>query len=245
MSPAKNARPLIALYRETALISDDDVLSYMRAQQLQLDRDLLPFWGRSANLLFVPGGDQIPPDAWQCVFLDNSDQADALGYHELTAFNLPIMKVFVADDQAAGLTWTVTASHEMIETIGDPYIDQTVTLRDQATGFTEEYAFELCDCCEDDQFAYSVEDPVNHRSHLMSDFALPHWFMPGSAGAENRRYTFQYAVDGPFRLAAGGYIGVRELAPEKTEWTQRMAQLVGKRQQKADTSRTLRRFRRA
>lgn len=233
---------LIALYRETALLGDDDVISYMRAQQIQLDRDFTPEWGKSATLLFVPPGDLIPPDAWQCVFLDNSDQADALGYHALTALGLPIMKVFVADDKALGLNWTVTASHEMIETMGDPMIDQTVQIHDQETGVILEYARELCDCCEDDRFAYPIDDG-HGREHLMSDFAYKAWFMSHALEAGLTRFTHRDTVDGPFKLAVGGYIGVRQLVPKETPWGMRLGQgEISPRQEKGKTSRTMRRF---
>jgi hypothetical protein len=35
------------------------------------------------------------PDGWWLVFLDNSDQAGALAYHDLTNEGLPLSKVFV------------------------------------------------------------------------------------------------------------------------------------------------------
>jgi hypothetical protein len=35
------------------------------------------------------------PDSWWLVFLDNSDQAGALAYHDLTNEGLPLSKVFV------------------------------------------------------------------------------------------------------------------------------------------------------
>jgi len=49
------------------------------------------------------------------VILDDSDQAGALGYHDLTSDGLPIGKVFAASDLKAGTSWTVTASHELLE----------------------------------------------------------------------------------------------------------------------------------
>ena len=117
--------PVIAYIRATTHLTDSLVAAYVAAQQVQLDRDFAKYWQGSATCLFVPGGHTIPPGAWQCWLLDNSDQANALGYHDLTADGLPLLKVFVGDVIRDGLSWTVTASHETIEALGDPLRTKT------------------------------------------------------------------------------------------------------------------------
>lgn len=224
---------IIAYLRETSCLTDPLVMAYVAAQQIQIDRDFRPLWpGDQVECLFVPPGGNIPDGAWQVLLLDNSDMAEALGYHDATGpGGAPRSKVFVADDLRNGVNWTVTASHETLEMLADPQIDQTT----QATidGVTYEYPMEVCDCCEDDQFAY----PIN-GVHL-TDFALRSWFNPNDAGP----YTFRGTVNAPLTLADGGYTGRREVAPMAGLWSQVFAQGVrGARTVKGPASRTMRRF---
>jgi hypothetical protein len=218
----------IAFIRETRLLTDELIVSYIAAQQIQLDRDLLPAWSLTAKCLFVPPGDVIPAGAWQCVFLDNSDQAGALGYHDVTADGLPVLKIFVADVLADGVAWTVTASHEVIEALGDPDIRKTAV----AGGF--EYAWELCDAPEDDRFSVPI------LGHHLSNAVMPAWFDPNGK-APFTLYPCP-GIAAPFQLAAGGYIGIRPW-PDGA-WGQRFAMGARtNRQRKGPASRTMRRFR--
>ena len=75
--------------------------------------------------------------------LDDSDQANALGYHDLTSEGLPIGKAFAASDLKAGTSWTVTARHELLERLGDPNINLTVFVQNSnSAGIL--YAYEVC-----------------------------------------------------------------------------------------------------
>ena len=217
--------PVIAYIRATAHLSDSLVAAYVAAQQIQLDRDFAKYWQAPAACVFVPGGHTIPPGAWLCWLLDNSDQANELGYHDLTPNRLPLLKVFVSDALRDGLSWTVTASHETIEALGDPVLNKTIHVDGK------EYACELCDPCQDDRFAYSI------NGQLMSDFVTPNWFIPGAHGP----YTFRGACKAPLELAEGGFISTRMVPGGK--WTQIFAEGVpGQRAIKGPSSRTVRRM---
>ena len=69
--------------------------------------------------------------------------------------------------------WTITASHECLEMLADPYIDLSVfAMATDTTGTL--YAYEICDAVEAEQ--YDVDGvPV-------SDFVTPAWFEPAAAG---------------------------------------------------------------
>lgn len=67
-----------------AVITDNDVKKVVPALQTQVSRDFAPAWGIDADLVFVPKGKKPPAKYWWLVMLDNSDQAGALGYHDLT-----------------------------------------------------------------------------------------------------------------------------------------------------------------
>jgi hypothetical protein len=71
------------------------------ARQQQVAGDFRPIWGLDAQLTFIPQGSQPPANTWQLVILDDSDQADALGYHDLTEDGLPMGKIFADSDMKA------------------------------------------------------------------------------------------------------------------------------------------------
>ena len=223
--------PTIAIIRDTSIVTDDWVAGFAKAQQIQIDRDFRPLWHLGATVVFVAAGQVVPAGAWQVWLMDHSDQADALGYHDLAA-GLPVAKVFIADDMADGASPSVTISHEILEMLGDPNVNQTVTFSER-DGTTWEYAYEVCDACEDDQFGDKIGD------YLMTDFVLPTWFDLTRSGPT----SFRGSTNGPFALADGGYIGRREVAPNPGQWSQLLARgIPGRRTRKGPHSRTMRRF---
>lgn len=217
--------PTIAVYTHTGLIPARYIQQCVAATQIALDRDFTPLWG-GAELVYVPPGGAIQPDWWQVVFFDHSDQAGALGYHDVTPEGQPLAKIFAADCIADHENWNVTFSHEVWEMLADPHIDQTVTY----DGW--EYAREVADAPEDDRYAVRV------AGHLISNCVTPSWFVP--SGAPPFTMYPCPAIAGPFLLAPGGYIGRRQL--RGGQWEQLFAAERGPRQEKGPDSRTLRRF---
>jgi hypothetical protein len=159
----------ISVINESTVLADADVVPVVAALQKQVTDDFRPVWGVDAELSIVPKGTQPPSGSWWLVLLDDSDQANALGYHDLTTEALPIGKIFAASDLKAGTSWTVTASNELLEMLGDPNINLTVFVEDSNTAGIL-YAYEVYDACEDDSFGYQVDNI------LLSDFVYPSWF---------------------------------------------------------------------
>jgi len=134
------------------------------------------------------------------LILDDSDQAGALGYHDLTREGLPLGKVFAATDLKFRTNWAVTASHELLEMLGDPNINLNVFIQsNSATGRL--YAYEVCDACESDQFGYNIGNV------LVSDFVYPTWF-EDFRPANSTQFDQGQHITQPFQLLAGGYIGM-------------------------------------
>src|SRR5712692_8787619 len=80
----------IAVINESTAISDADVQAMLPAFQQQWNGDLQPIWGvEDANFTFVPNSQTADAGTWWVVFLDDSDQAQALAYHDLTNQGLP------------------------------------------------------------------------------------------------------------------------------------------------------------
>ena len=222
-------KQLICYGRLTNLLTDALVESYVAAQQIQVSRDFAPIWGIDAQCVFTPAGGVVPVGAWQLRFMDHSTEVGDLGFHDDQGN--PIAYVFVADDIADGCNWCVTASHETLEMLGDPLCTKTTI------NGGKEFCWEVCDACEDDRFAYTVEGN-DGRTHMLSDFVTPAWFDASAAPP----YSFRHNATTAFALAAGGYIGWR--VPPDGAWEQQFAQgLPGRRAiNKKPTSRTVRRF---
>ena len=84
----------ISIINASTVLTDAQVSKVVPALQTQVHRDFYPAWGIDADLTFVPKGSKPVKGTWQLVILDNSDQAGALGYHDLTKDGLPLGKVF-------------------------------------------------------------------------------------------------------------------------------------------------------
>src|SRR5207248_7602852 len=161
--PAGFVAPTVAILNQSTVLSDDQVRPAVAAIAKQVANDFGPAWGLSADVVFVAKGQKAPVGSWQVVILDDSDQAGALGYHDLTKEGLPMGKVFARTDVVNHLSWSVTISHEVLELLGDPTIDLTVF--DQTSGQAGIlFAYEACDACEDDRYGYQID------GILVSDF---------------------------------------------------------------------------
>ncbi|GAB0108638.1 hypothetical protein JMUB6875_76740 [Nocardia sp. JMUB6875] len=228
----------IAVLNRSTVLTDAQVSAVVPALQTQVHRDWAPAWGSDADLTFVPSGQQPEPGAWWLVVSDDSDQAGALGYHDLTDEGLPLGKVFARSDIKAGLQWSVTASHELLEMLGDPDINLAAyVFRTASTGRL--YAYEVADACEADQYGYEIDGV------LVSDFVFPAWFenfrKPGST-----QFDYGKHITAPFQLLPGGYIGVydirggsgwHQLTAETTPAHYAMRARVGSRRERRRTPR--------
>jgi hypothetical protein len=202
----------IAILNESTVVTDAEVQACVNALAVQVARDFFPWWGLMAQLNFHPSK-IAPPNTWQLIVLDDSDQANALGYHELTAGGLPLGKIFARTDQQAGTSWTVTASHELLEMLADPNIELAAE-QDSTAGAISFYSYEVCDAVEADNLGYKI------NGVLVSDFVFPAWFQAAAPGPRD----LVGAVTQSFQLAPGGYISLLQV-PGGAGWTQVTADL--------------------
>jgi hypothetical protein len=228
----------ISFMNRSTVLTDDQVEAAIPALQTQVHRDFAPVWGTDADLTFVPTNGNPAPGTWWLSIFDNSDVADALGYHDLTPDGLPIGKVFAGSDIQFGQSWTVTASHELLEMLGDPDINLTVFVQDSNTA-GKLYAYEVCDACEADEFSYAI------NGVQVSDFVYPAWFESFRAEASTQ-FDQQRQIDAPLQLLTGGYIGVfdvssgsgwQQLQAENAPVTSLMRARLGSRRERRRTLR--------
>lgn len=203
----------VAIVNESSVCTDEEIATITAALQHQVDHDFRPTWGIAAELIAVPKGQAPPASAWVLGAFDDSDQPGALGYHDLTPQLHPVGKVFAATDKKYGAHVSVTCSHELLEMLGDPYINTSAL--DPQTGRL--YAYESSDAVEADELGYEIDGV------LVSDFVLPQFFDPQHAG-KGQPLSFKENVHEPFSLAKGGYLQYLDLGDLEKGWQQVTAQ---------------------
>jgi hypothetical protein len=198
----------IALVSETPRVKVKDLMRVAAALQKQAMRDLNPMWKVQATVDAFASLDDVPLGYWPLIIVD--DVPNAAGIH-LDEDGQPYALA------EAGPGWSLTASHECLEMLADPFGNRLVSadLLDQAVALgvaaqRVRYLVEVCDPSEGGQFAYQV------NGVLVSDFYTPNFFDP--AQATGVRYSFTGAIDGPRQVLDGGYISWEE--PVSGDWFQ-------------------------
>ena len=196
--------PQIAVINESTAISDTDVQAMLQAFDQQWNKDLEPIWSvEAATFTFVPKGQTPAAGPWWVVFLDDSDQANALAYHDLTNEGLPISKVFVKTILSDKASVSVGATHEICEMAVDPWLNSAY--QDPQGVF---WAGEICDPVEDDQYGYQI------GAVLVTDFVTPNWFSHQHA---QKTIDFKGHSQSAFQILSGGY--AQKFDPQ-TGWQQ-------------------------
>jgi hypothetical protein len=188
----------IRVVNQSRTVADAEFEAAVRAAQRQLTEHFAPAWGGlCAALTLVKGAPGVAdrPATETIYVLDDSDQAGALGYHELVN-DVPVGLVFAHTAARDRQAWTVTLSHELLEQLADPYC-ATCAVVPMWGGRMYAVEYEVCDPVEQD--AYLIDDvPV-------SNFVLPSWFQPrpGAVGP----FDHLGRLKAPLTLRPGGYIG--------------------------------------
>jgi hypothetical protein len=181
----------VAIVNQSSLLGADDVTGCVAALQTQVSRDLASTWGMDARLRVAgePGDDEEA-----LYLLDDSQQADVLGYHTRRNGQRPCGFVFVRPSLDAGDAWQATASHELLEMLVDPLVN--LAAEGVYQGQPALFALEVCDAVENDE--YEIDGvPV-------ANFVLPTWFVPGPLPDEVLVDFLGRLVE-PFTLSPGGY----------------------------------------
>lgn len=145
-------------------------------------------WGTPCTLRLRA---DFTPLEWAIVFFDDADVENALGYHYVTPYNMPLSKVFVNTSRRAGEDPSITASHELAEMLVDPAINLWASNPDGTL-----WAWEVCDAVEATSFKID--------GFSMSNFQYPAFF-EGFRQPESARFDYLGLVSKPFSLLKGGY----------------------------------------
>jgi hypothetical protein len=200
----------VALVSDTPTVGFSDMSAVAAALQKQATRDFGPIWQVSASVSAFDTLESVPVDYWPVIIRDDIDQPGAAGYH--TDDNGQPFSLVQADDQ-----WQLTASHETLEMLADPFGNRTIAgspppqaPRPISALRRVTYLVEVCDPCEDPQFAYGV------NGQQLSDFITPHYYDPN--GATGTLYSFRGNVKGPHTILEAGYVSFGD--PVTNQWYQ-------------------------
>ncbi|HET6230922.1 MAG TPA: hypothetical protein VFE05_12690 [Longimicrobiaceae bacterium] len=196
----------IALVTEgTNAISPSDLTRVAAALQKQATRDFGPVWGVTATVDAFTRLEDVPIGYWPIIVGDVCP--GGLGVH-LDDQNQPYALVEVTSD------WTVTASHEALEMLADPFGNRLVAgdSPDSSKPGRVEFLLEVCDPCEAPTLGYTV------NGVRVSDFYHPRFFEPPQqAGNAAARYDFMGHIEAPRQVLPGGYLSWRT---GTGEWSQ-------------------------
>jgi hypothetical protein len=205
----------ISVVNRSTLFPDAQLRSLTNALQIQATNHFYPFWGVAAKFYYTPTTATPSLDHWILSILDDADQANALGYHDVTPAGQPLGKGFVRTTQTDGGIFSVTMSHEDLEMLVDPYINLS------AQDGQKFYSYEVADAVEADALGYDITIPANWPDPgtvvRVSDFVLPSWF---ESFRTTGPFDFLNHLSKPLELAPGGYISMLDLANLSLGWQQ-------------------------
>jgi hypothetical protein len=194
----------VALVADTKKITPSQLTKVAAALQKQATRDFSPLWNIEANVSGFAKLEDVPTDYWPVIVRDDINTPGAGGVHE-DKNGQPFALVQYSNQ------WTLAASHETLEMLGDPFGNRLVAGKSPKPDQGRvNFLVEVCDPCEDQQFAYTVNGVT------VSDFYTPYFFDP--IAASSVRYSYSGALKRPRTILSGGYLswGV----PQTNEWFQ-------------------------
>lgn len=196
----------LALVSETSQITASQLNRVAAALQKQAVRDFCPIWQIPASVDAFDKLKDVPVGYWPLIVRDDIGEPGAAGVH-MDKNGQPFSLIQYSD------SWSLTASHEMLEMLGDPWGNRLVAGQSPKKGQgVVEFLVEVADPPEAPENAYTI------NGLLVSDFLTPHFYDPVTAPGV--RYSFSGKLDGPRKVLKGGYLSWRD--PVSDHWWQQV-----------------------
>jgi hypothetical protein len=196
----------VALVSEVKGHDPGDVARVTAALQRQAIRDFRKWWKVEATVDSFPTLEDVPVGYWPILVQTDIDTPGAAGVH-LDKDGQPFALVAMSN------SWSLTASHELLEMLADPFGNRLIPGHSPKAGQGRvEFLVEVCDPSEAAQFGYTVNDI------LVSDFLTPHFYDPVKSASI--QYSFTGAIKAPRTILKGGYISWHE--PVSDHWWQQI-----------------------
>jgi hypothetical protein len=196
----------VALVSEVEGHDPGDVARVAAALQRQATRDLGPIWDVAATVDAFPTLEDVPVGYWPMIVREDIGVKGAAGIH-LDKNGQPFALITHGD------SWSLTASHEMVEMLVDPFGNRLVPAKSPKPDQQRVHVLvEACDASEDGVNGYTV------NGQLVSDFYTPRFFDP--VAVEGTRYSYTGAVKAPMEILPGGYVSWHD--PVSDHWWQQV-----------------------
>jgi hypothetical protein len=193
----------VALLTTSKKVSLQELTRVSAALQRQISRDLLPIWNIQGTVDAFGSDQDVPHGYWKITVMDTVPEKGAAGFH-LDENEQPFADVQWSPD------WSLTASHECIEMLVDPFGHQVATGPSPKQGQGRvKFLVEACDPCEARQFAYTM-NTGSGAEVLVSEFFTPEYFSPTQGSGV--RYSFRGNLTGPRQVLEGGYLSWQDPA---------------------------------
>ncbi len=203
----------VALTTLTPQVSQQALARVAAALQIQVTRDFAPLWHVDATVSAF-AFDDVPVGYWPIIVQDVIEECGSAGVHRTEDDEAPYILV------RHGPSWSLTASHELLELLADPTGARRV--RGEAPGRPQgvsqamsqgmhqgmhqggmnrgpvQYLLEVCAPCEDIATAYAIDGIV------VSDFCTPAYF--ASCEQSAARYSFSGSIRKPLQVLPNGYL---------------------------------------
>jgi hypothetical protein len=187
----------VALLSKSKKVTLPELTRVSAALQRQVSRDLAPIWNINATVDAFGNAKDVPSGYWKITVMDTIPAKGAAGFH-LDEQGQPFADVHWSP------TWSVTASHECLEMLVDPFAHQAATGPSPKPGQGRvRFLVEVCDPCEAQTFAYMI-NTGSQNEVLVSDFYTPEYFSPVQASGV--RYSFHGNITMPRQVLDGGYL---------------------------------------
>lgn len=167
------------------------------ALEFQLMAHYAPLWqsdGVQVRAHTDPINLDVGSEACPLIVFDDADQADALGYHSVDPYGRAFGKAFWSVIRGAGgglkdgsLSLSVTLSHEVLEMVGNPYVNFWADLPEGG-----QEAVELCDRTQGDSYRVGGVS--------VSNFLGPRAFRTGPGP-----FDWLNLLKDPFEIRPNGY----------------------------------------
>ncbi len=194
----------IGLVSESKSVTPRALMRTAAALQKQVTRDYAPIWHVKATVSAFAALDDVPNGYWPLIVMDDIHTAGAAGVHQ-DKNGQPYALV------EASASWSLTASHETLEMLTDPFGNRLVSGRSPKRGQGRvEFLVEVGDPCEDAAFAYTA------NGITVTDFITPAFFDP--VLSPSAQYSFTGAVKKPRQVLKGGYLSWHD--PITDHWWQ-------------------------
>lgn len=182
----------ITLVNQQVTVPANEIPPVVSAIQASLNASFLPAYGLAPGSVLLAIGADPGPAAERVYLLDDTTQADALGYHELEG-QVGVGFVFTRTAAEDGEPWSVVLDHEIKEDITDMLCALGV-LAPFAGAPAAFVIYESCDALEEDTYTLGGVP--------LSNFVLPSWYDPAAKGPVD----FLGRLAKPLTLSPGGYV---------------------------------------